>query len=111
GSYSVEVLSMAKADKISGGAVASTSAQLGLSGEFLVNGRKVEVAATDSLTAIRDKINAVNSGTNASGVSATLLSTSPTESRLVLTSEHTGVRGLELTDGESGILTALGITS
>lgn len=111
GSYSVEVLSLAKADKVSGGAVASTSAQLGLSGEFYVNGRRVEVVATDSLTAVRDKINAVNSGSNASGVSATLLSTSPTESRLVLTSEHTGVRGLELTDGDSGILQTLGITT
>ncbi len=111
GSYSVEVISMAKADKVSGGPVAGTSTPLAIAGEFFINGHRVDVAATDSLAAIRDKINSVNTGTNASGVSATILSTSSTESRLILTSEHTGTRGLELVDGGSGVLTALGVTS
>lgn len=109
GSYSVEVIDIARANKLSGDIVASASTALGLSGEFAVNGRVVTVVATDTLSQIRDKINAVNSGTNASGVGASVLSTGPNAQRLVLTSDVPGASGIELVDGASGVLASLGI--
>lgn len=111
GTYQIEVQAIARAEKLSGAAVASTAEALGLSGEFSLNGRTIEIAAGDSLARVRDKINAANAGTNASGVSATILSTSANQHRLVLTAEHTGTRGIELVDGGDGILQSLGITT
>lgn len=115
GTYGVEVLETAKAEKLSGRVHDSATAALGAgyAGAFVVNGRRVEVTATDSLTSVRDKINAVNSGTNPSRVSATLLSTGNGTARLVLTSEATGAGGIQLADeagAGAGPLKALGLT-
>src|SRR5687768_6457142 len=61
GKYSVEVRALAQNEKLrSTTAATSTADALSLAGEFLVNGRAVSVSATDSLSSIRDKINAVN---------------------------------------------------
>ena len=76
GTYKIEVLQLAQGEKVGSAAVADAAAGLGLSGTFHVNGRAVTLAAGDSLSAVRDKINAVNSGTSASGVTASILSTS-----------------------------------
>ncbi|MEO8620963.1 MAG: flagellar cap protein FliD N-terminal domain-containing protein, partial [bacterium] len=112
GTYQVEVLDVARAEKLSGGAFASGSTALGLSaGDFAVNGIKIGITAADTLSSIRDKINAVNSGTNASGVTATVLGTSNGSSRLVLSSDNAGARGIELLDSASsnGALQQLGL--
>lgn len=109
GSHKVEVLSLARAEKLSGSIVRDPTAQLGLSGDFVVSGQKVTVATTDSLNAIRDKINAVNSGSSASGVTATILSTSGSDHRLVLTSDQTGAGGIDVTEGTGGVLQGLGV--
>jgi flagellar hook-associated protein 2 len=109
GTYSVEVDDIARANKLSGDIVASASTPLGLAGDFAINGRTVTLVATDTLAQVRDKINAVNSGTTASGVSASILSTGPSAQRLVLTSEAAGASGIELVDGAAGTLAGLGI--
>ena len=109
GKYRVEVLNVARAEKLNGDAETSTSEALGVAGEFFVNGRRVELATTDSLATIRDKVNAVNAGTDPSGVTATILSTSATEHRLILTADNTGTRGIELVDGATGALQSLGV--
>ena len=109
GTYSVEVDDIARANKVSGNIVASASTALGLSGEFAVNGRVVSVSATDTLSQVRDKINALDSGASASGVSASVLSTGSSAQRLVLTSDTAGASGIELVDGTSGVLGSLGI--
>jgi len=109
GNYTVEVDDVARANKLSGTIVASATTALGLSGEFAVNGRVVTLAASDTLTQVRDKINALNAGANASGVSASVLSTGPSAQRLVLTSDNAGAGGIELVDGSSGVLAGLGI--
>lgn len=108
GSYRVEVLSLAQSEKMGGAIRTSVSDPLGESGEFLINGRRIQIDASDSLTAIRDKINAANSGSAATHVTATILSTGTSASRLVLTSDATGASGIELVDGESGVLQSLG---
>lgn len=109
GTHTVEVIGLARANKLSGAVVASQSTALGLTGEFSVNGRKVTLIASDTLASVRDKIAALNSGSNASGVSASILSTGATQHRLVLTSDTTGAKGVELTDDASGTLQTLGL--
>lgn len=109
GTYAVEVLDLARANKLSGAIVSSASTPLGVSGEFAVNGQKVTVAATDTLAMVRDKINALNAGANATGVTASVLSTGSTQHRLVLTADNTGERGIELIDDSAGTLNTLGI--
>lgn len=111
GSYKVKVLDLARAEKLSGGVVGSTSEPLGLAGEFAVNGRNVTITASDTLASLRDRINAANSGSNPSRVSASILSTGTGAYRLVLTSEVPGAAGIDLTDGASHVLGSLGIVS
>lgn len=107
GSYSVEVLSLAKAAKISGTVAIDSATALGVTGSFALNGRAISVIAGDSLASLRDKINAVNSGTTPSGVSATILS-GANGARLVLTSDNTGASGIEAVDDGTGTLQTLG---
>lgn len=110
GSYDVEVLDLARANKLSGAVQAGSTTALGLTGEFAINGRSVAVVATDTLNTLRDKINAVNSGASPSKVSASVLATGPSQYRLVLTAEQTGASGIELVDDAAGTLQALGLT-
>ena len=109
GNFAVEVLDVARANKLSGNVVSSATTALGLAGEFAVNGQKVTVVATDTLSNIRDKINALNAGSSASGVTASVLSTGSTQHRLVLSSDATGAAGIELTDDAAGTLQSLGV--
>lgn len=104
GTYDVEVLQLAQAEKWGSAEITDPAANLALAGTFHVNGRAVTLADGDSLTALRDKINAANTGSNASGVTATILSTSSTSHRLILTADNSGSRGIELVDSTSGVL-------
>jgi flagellar hook-associated protein 2 len=108
GSYEAEVLSLARASKMGGSTFASSSTALGLSGEFLVNGKRIVVAATDTLTKIRDSINTANVGAGGTGVTATINSVAGGV-RLVLASSSTGASGIELVDGSAGVLSQLGL--
>lgn len=108
GSYGVEVMALASAQKLGGSFVASSSTALAVAGSFALNGRLVSVVASDTLLSLRDKINAVNTGTTPSGVRATVLS-SAGGSRLVLTSDRTGASGIEAVD-DGATLQALGFT-
>jgi|GEM_PF-278102 len=108
GTYAVQVLQTAQAEKISGNTFASGSTALGLAGDFIINGKTVTIAASDTLTSVRDKINAVNSGANASGVTAAIVSDSSNAQRLVLTSTQTGAAGINLVDGAQNVAQTLG---
>ncbi len=108
GDYETEVMSLARASKIGGAPVASSSTALGLSGDFFVNGKRIVVAATDTLAKIRDTINAANTGSTGSGVAASVNTTSGGV-RLVLAASSTGSSGIELTDGSTEILKQLGL--
>ncbi len=109
GSYAVEVLDVARANKLSGAVVSSPATALGYSGEFGLHGQKVTVVATDTMNSIRDKINGLNGGSTPSGVTASVLSTGSTQHRLVLSSDQTGASGIELIDDAGGVLQQLGI--
>jgi flagellar hook-associated protein 2 len=108
GSYAVQVLQTAQAEKLSGNTFANSTTALGLSGDFVINGKTVTIAATDTLLSVRDKINAVNSGATASGVAAAIVTDSSNAQRLVLTSVQTGSAGINLVDGAQGVARSLG---
>jgi flagellar hook-associated protein 2 len=109
GAYQAEVVSLARASKVAGKTYTDTSSPLNITGEFVVNGRRIVVRATDSLATVRDAINAANALNPPSGVSATI-ATTLTGGRLVLVSNVPGTSGVQLTDGASGVLKSLGIT-
>lgn len=103
GRYRVEVLQVADTAKLGGGSVSDVSAARNLSGTFKVNGADITLASSDSLTAIRDKVNAANAG-----VTATIISEGGTGGRLVLTSTSAGAGGIDITDGAAGLGRELG---
>lgn len=107
GSYSVEVLATAQTEKIAGAVAATATTALGVTGAFALNGRTVSVVADDTLSSLRDKINAANAGSGADGVSATVQAAG-SGVRLVLTAASTGVAGIQTTDDGVGTLQALG---
>lgn len=108
GSYAVQVLQTAQAEKLSGATFAAGTAGLSLSGEFVINGKTVAVGSSDSLSAIRDKINAQNTGTIPTGVTASIITDASNAQRLVLTSVKTGASGINLIDGAQGVAQQLG---
>ncbi len=120
GSHSVEVLQTARAHRVGSGAFTSTSADLGtarglgagaVSGNIEIAGKSIAVLATDSLNDIKDRINNANSGDSPTGVSATVVSTSPSEHYLVLTVDATGkTLGTDIAlNDPDGVLEDLGV--
>lgn len=110
GTYGVEVRSLAQQAKLRGGKVADSSSALGYGGTITINGTDVAVGASDSLVAIRDRINAANGGSSPSGVTASIVDVSATEHYLTLTADATGASGIRLTDG-GGVLANLGVST
>lgn len=99
GSHSIRINKLALAQKSSSSAavqdstataVSSQTAALGLSGSFTIHGVSVTVTADDSLTDIAGKINQLNTGSSATGVTATVMKAGGSDFRLVLTSDITG---------------------
>lgn len=108
GSFTLTVNTLARAEKLAGTGQADFATPLGVSGTFSVNGQDVVVTTADSMVAIRDRINALNSGTTPTGVNATILSVSGTDHRLVLTSATTGATGIALAESSGTVLQSLG---
>jgi flagellar capping protein FliD len=110
GTYRVEVLGTARTEKAAMGAgVASATGPLGHEGTFYLNEKAIVVEPGDSLNDIRDRINEANRGSARAGVTATIITPQEGQSRLVLTADSTGWNGVELRDGEDGVLGRLGI--
>ena len=99
GSYQIRVNSLAAAHKLSSYSYTSDTTALNLSGDLLVNGKTVTVSATDTLTSLRDKINAVNTGDDPSQVTASIVHYGTTDHRLILTSDEEGAAGITLANG------------
>ena len=108
GSYKVEVVELARAEKLSGSVVADATVALGLTGTFTVAGQTVTLAAADSLEGVRNKINALNAGGTATKVSASVLTSAAGQRRLVISADSVGSAGTGLTDGPEGVLRDLG---
>lgn len=112
GSYSIQLNQLAQAQKLSSKSFSDKTTALGYSGDILINGQVVAIAATDDLQTLTDKINAVNSGSNASDVTATILQNGTSDYRLILTSDTEGSAGIGLLDAStSNVLQSLGLIS
>jgi flagellar hook-associated protein 2 len=110
--YKVEVDDIARAEKLGSSPVQDATVALNVSGDVFIGGRKLTVTANDTLTSVRDKINALNTGANPSHVSASILTVSTGVNRLVLTSDTTGSAGIELVENDgSTVLSSLGLAS
>lgn len=108
GTFTLTVNTLARAEKLAGTGQADFATALGFDGTFSVNGQDVVVTSADSMVAIRDRINALNSGSTPTGVNATILSVSGTDHRLVLTSSATGAAGIALAESSGTALQSLG---
>ena len=112
GVHTIEVQQLASAHKIASGAISgATTDALNLSGTFDVAGASVTLDSTDTLLDLRDKINGANTGDNATGVSASIISISSTEHVLTLTADDTGAAStITLADqGTDTVLETLGL--
>lgn len=116
GSHTIQVQQIATAHKVSSNAFTSTSTAIsgltdnasftiGLTGG---NTATIGLSSSDTLLDIRDKINNANTGTNATKVSASVVSVNATENYLVITADQTG-KDLILTDGTDTPLDTIGI--
>ncbi len=108
GTHTVRVLGLASAETLSGDVFSTRSSALGLSGEFRINGKRIEILATDSLDTIVKRFNDANVG-GATGVTASVLTTGSAANRLVLSSTKTGAAGIDLVDGASAVLQSMGL--
>ena len=107
GSFSVEVLELAEARRLSSRSFNSFSDSLGVSGDFTINGVGVELEADDDLLDVRDKINAADAG-----VSAQILTVASGDNRLILTADEVGRDGFSIQDASStNLLQSLGFSS
>jgi flagellar hook-associated protein 2 len=106
GSYSIQIDNLATAQKLSSASFSSFSDPLGsnYSGDIIINGRVISITDTDGLDDIRNRINNANSGSNPTGVTASIISYSTNDYRLILTSNNTGADGISLQNGSSSDL-------
>lgn len=120
GSYDVTVDALATAEKRAAGVGFASGATLptagtititrpGTSGASTTLGT-VAVTASSTLTSVRDAVNALNTGTSPSGVSANIITVADGDQRLVLTATSTGTaNGFTLSDDGGGVLGSLGL--
>ncbi len=107
GSINVVVENLAQARSLSSRSFTSTDQDLGLSGEFIINGKSVELESTDSLIQVRDAINDADAGVNAQ-----ILTVADGDNRLIVTAEKVGAEGFDLRDASADdVLQGLGLTS
>jgi len=105
GSHSIIVNQVAVAERLSssaaaqdstGTAASSDTAALGLSGSFQIQGTTITVNAADSLQDIAFNINQQNTGSTATGVTASVVKVTSSDYRLVLAADATGTTGFTL---------------
>jgi len=105
GTHTIKVTALAAAEKLgsssavkdsTGTVITSDTVALGYTAStFTIQGKAasaqtVNIASTDSLRGIRDKINLLNTGTSATGVTASILKVGASDYRLILTADNTG---------------------
>ena len=93
--------SVAQARQISSKSFSTYDTGLDLTGEFVINGRAVNVESSDDLNDIMIKINNLNSGDNATGVTASILTASSSNYRLILMSDETGEDAFTIFDASA----------
>ena len=106
GRFDIQVTNLAKAEKLQSVAVSSASQATGWTGTIIIKGHEVTLDGK-SLNDLRDEINTLNRGSNATGVMASVLKVSDGDYRLILTSEKEGAAGIPFTDAEGDYFSTL----
>jgi flagellar hook-associated protein 2 len=112
GTHRITVNQLATAQQLRATDFASTTTALAtldpglVTGNFTVNGKSIALTSTDSLVDLRSKINNADAG-----VTATVVSASPTSHYLVLTATKTGVANGITLGGTGAVLDSLGLTN
>jgi flagellar hook-associated protein 2 len=111
GQHKVEILAVATSHKLASATVEmAAGTALGEAGTISINGASLAVTAGDSLLDLRDKINALNSGSAATGVSASIVALAADRNVLVLTADRTGTAtAISLADSTGSVLENLGV--
>jgi len=101
GSYSLKITNLATAQKLSSNPFTSQTTALGTSyaGDIVLNGKVATIGATDTLLDVAETINSLNTGTDPSGVTASVVKFGTSDYRLILTSDTTGADGITLKNG------------
>lgn len=103
---------LAQARRLSSKSFSSSTTAMGLSGEFIINSKAITVSSTDTLADVASAINRANSGSHATGITASIITISSTDKRLILTSDSTGEDKFSILDASStNILRSLGFTN
>ncbi|NPV69689.1 MAG: flagellar filament capping protein FliD [Firmicutes bacterium] len=101
GTYTVEVIKLARAHTVVSGTFADPAEARGITGNPVINGKTIAIEASDSLNSIRDKIN----NTADIGVTASVVQVSPGQHRLVLVAKETGTsNAISFTDDNNALL-------
>jgi flagellar hook-associated protein 2 len=108
GTHSLTVSQLAQSQKVVSNAVASSSAALGESGSFTLNGQTINVTSSESLSDLSTAINAAGAG-----VTSSIVNVSAGNYRLIITGNQTGaVNAISASDnGSATILSDLGVLS
>jgi flagellar hook-associated protein 2 len=107
--HTVSVVQLAQAHQFRTDAVTSRTASLDslgfTQGDFTINGQTINLDADDNLVDLRDKINNANAG-----VTASIVSVSPTEHYLVVNAKDTGAAAQIDLAGGNAVTDSLGLT-
>lgn len=128
GTHTIELLQIAAAHQFSADTAVSNTEDLGIAfggasqsihGAFEINGQRITVEPSDSLVDLAERINNANTGANATGVTASVVSVTSGQHVLVLTAEETGqsvtlakshrIGGSTVTSTTDDLGTALGL--
>ncbi len=105
GSHTLSISQLAQAQEVVSASVSSSTTALGKSGSFTLNGKTVQVNATDALSDVAAKINGAGAG-----VSANVVAVGTGDYRLTLTSSQTGTaNGISASDTGGTVLKDLGV--
>ncbi|MGQ9668884.1 MAG: flagellar filament capping protein FliD [Desulfosoma sp.] len=106
GRFDIQVTNLAKAEKLQSASAASATEATGWTGTITIKGHDVTLDGK-SLNDLRDEINSLNTGSNPTGVMASVLKVADADYRLVLTSTQEGSAGIQFTDAPGDYFTML----
>ncbi|HEX5322250.1 MAG TPA: flagellar filament capping protein FliD [Capsulimonadaceae bacterium] len=106
GNHTLSVQLLAQAQKVMSQSFGDPNTPLGFTGSFVLNGKTISVASSDTLASLVTKINGANAGANAS-----LVNIGPGNVRMTITASNSGTQNaLSAADtGGSQILESLGL--
>ena len=112
GSYTLQVESLAQAQKVAGTSVASESTPLGFTGTFslgLAGGASVNVAVTSDMT-LQDVVATINAQMGTTNVQASIVQVSGSQYEMLLTGTQDGANIVTSSSSGDDVLAGMGVT-